>query len=180
MKFKSCDQKTIIYGKIWYPEIKPKGIIHGITEHIGRYEQFARYFINEGFIVFGIDLIGHGRSLCHGKTKGYFRNDGSWQNAVDDVYRSYLMIKKKYPKLPYFIVGFSLGSFIVRTLLIQKQVQLKWDGYFLLGTSFQSLALIKVIKWLVKNTVTELAKKIQANYNKKYKHPETNVDWLLY
>lgn len=91
-------------------------IVHGITEHMERYEEFAKYFCKKGFLVFGINVTGHGKSLYAGKIKGYFGNEGSWQSKVENVYQSYLLIKT----LPYYLIGFSMGSFIVRTLMIKK------------------------------------------------------------
>ena len=48
MKFISSDKKTTIYGKIWQPKNKAVGMIqlvHGITEHMGRYEDVATYLV---------------------------------------------------------------------------------------------------------------------------------------
>ena len=39
---------------------------------MGRYQEFANYCTNHGFIVYGIDLVGHGKSLYQGHIKGYF------------------------------------------------------------------------------------------------------------
>ena len=91
-------------------------IVHGITEHMERYEEFAKYFCKKGFLVFGINVMDHEKLLYPSKIKGYFGNEGSWQSKVEDVYQSYLLIKT----LPYYLIGFSMGSFIVRTLMIKK------------------------------------------------------------
>lgn len=91
-------------------------IVYGITEHMDCYEELAKYFCKKGFLVFGINVTGHGKSLYAGKIKGYFGNEGSWQSKVENVYQSYLLIKT----LPYYLIGFSMGSFIVRTLMIKK------------------------------------------------------------
>ena len=48
-----------------------KGIVflfHGLHEHIGRYEIIANKLTDKGFVVHGIDLHGHGRSVC--ETRG--------------------------------------------------------------------------------------------------------------
>lgn len=137
MNFLSNDHQTIIYGKVWYPKIEPIGmiqIIHGITEHMDRYEEFAHYFIDLGFIVYGIDVTGHGDSLYNKQLKGYFGKEGSWQCVCDDVYQCYIFMKNKYPALPCYFIGFSMGSFIARTLLIQKNKTLDLKACFLLGT----------------------------------------------
>lgn len=71
-------------------------IVYGITEHMDCYEELAKYFCKKGFLVFGINVIGHGKSLYAGKIKGYFGNEGNWQSVVENVYQSYLLIKKQY------------------------------------------------------------------------------------
>ena len=81
-------------------------IVHGITENMERYKEFAKYFCKKGFLVFGINVTGHGKSLYAGKIKGYFGNEGSWQSKVENVYQSYLLIKKQYANIPYYLIGF--------------------------------------------------------------------------
>ena len=191
MKFISSDKKTTIYGKIWQPKNKAVGMIqlvHGITEHIGRYEDVATYFTKRGFIVFGIDVIGHGKSLYAGKIKGYFGKEGSFQNVVDDVYQSYLIMTKKYPDLPCYMIGFSMGSFITRMILIEKNKELDLKGCFLLGTGTQPLLVLKIIRFIVKQHGKKIGEENYSklidslafdNYNKKFPDPQSNIDWLL-
>lgn len=191
MEFISTNQNTIIYGKIWKPQTKPIGmiqIIHGITEHMGRYEKFADYFNKRGYLVFGIDVIGHGHSLYQKNIKGYFGKEGSWQNVVDDVYQSYLIMKAKYPEIPCFLVGFSMGSFIARTLLIEKNSSLDLKGCFLLGTGSQPIFLLKLIRGIVKYNCKKVGEKNSSHlidilafetYNKKFSDLQSSADWLL-
>ena len=61
--FKSSDNKTTIQAAVWKAESKPIGVIqlvHGITEYMGRYDKVAQYFTSKGYVVCGIDIIGHG------------------------------------------------------------------------------------------------------------------------
>jgi len=64
--FPSTDGRSNIHGIIWQPvgqkPVAVVQIIHGMAEHIERYEPFARYLAERGFIVCGHDHIGHGRS----------------------------------------------------------------------------------------------------------------------
>ena len=163
-------------------------IVYGITEHMDCYEELAKYFCKKGFLVFGINVTGHGKSLYAGKIKGYFGNEGSWQSVVENVYQSYLLIKKQYANIPYYLIGFSMESFIVRTLLIKKDNELKINGCFLLGTGYQPPFLLKIIKIIVKSNCKKVGEQNSSklidsltfdNYNKKFKPIETNIDWLL-
>ncbi len=64
--FPSTDGRSTIHGIIWQPvgqkPVAVVQIIHGMAEHIERYEPFARYLAERGFLVCGHDHIGHGRS----------------------------------------------------------------------------------------------------------------------
>ena len=74
--FKSSDNKTTIQAAVWKAESKPIGVIqlvHGITEYMGRYDKVAQYFTGKGYVVCGIDIIGHGHSLQNGSRKAYRR-----------------------------------------------------------------------------------------------------------
>ena len=95
-------QDTKIYSYIFKPQGKIRGIIqivHGITEHMGRYQEFANYCTNHGFIIYGIDLVGHGKSLYQGHIKGYFGKEGSWENVVMEVLRTAFMSQRNLSRL---------------------------------------------------------------------------------
>ena len=54
-----------IHALEWAPEGPPRGIVHlvhGISEHIGRYDETARFLAEHGFLVCGEDHLGHGRT----------------------------------------------------------------------------------------------------------------------
>ena len=115
----SRDGQCKIDLTMWEPiATEPKGVIqivHGMTEHKGRYEDFAEYFTNLGFVVVGNDLISHGKSTYKGvDEKTLFVN--SWNDLIADVLNVGAMMQHDYPELPIFLIGFSLGSYIVRTL----------------------------------------------------------------
>ena len=106
-----------LHCAIWTPEGEPKAVvqlIHGIAEHIGRYDEFARFLNAHGYVVAADDHMGHGGSVENG-VKGYF--SGGWLSAVEDEKRLHDEIAAQYPVLPYFILGHSMGSFLLRTYL---------------------------------------------------------------
>ena len=106
-----------LHCAIWTPEGEPKAVvqlIHGIAEHIGRYDEFARFLNAHGYVVAADDHMGHGGSVENG-VKGYFY--GGWLSAVEDEKRLHDEIAAQYPALPYYILGHSMGSFLLRTYL---------------------------------------------------------------
>ena len=72
--------------EIYAPEYKGdlKGLIqicHGMTEYMGRYVEFAKYFTSRGYIVFGNDIISHGHSTTP-RSSCLYIND--WNDTVKD------------------------------------------------------------------------------------------------
>ena len=185
--YQSSYNNVIINAVKWIPETTPKGIIqiaHGVTEYIERYESFANYMTNLGYIVVGNDALGHGRSLI-GEKKMYTGGINSWKYLVEDIKTCHELIKKEYPDIPYYILGFSLGSFLVRTYL--SDYNPKVSKVFLLGTGYQSPLLISLIKPVVKSEIKKHgddkpSKTINdlsfGTYNKKINNPTTPYDWL--
>ena len=65
--FLSANDKTQIHGILWIPDGEVRGVVqlvHGMVEHIGRYEEFAGFLNQQGFAVIGHDHLGHGLSIC--------------------------------------------------------------------------------------------------------------------
>lgn len=186
--FPSSDKQTNIHMVMWEPDEEVLGVIqvvHGITEHIMRYEELAYYFTNRGMAVVGIDLLGHGLSTNNGQKVMYFGENGSWNYAVEDVNRCLVHIKEMYPDVPCTMLGFSLGSFLVRTHLIDNPGLV--DAAILVGTGYTSKLEISLAQTVVKsekrkygdNVATDKIRSLTfETYNKKFKSNRTDCDWL--
>ena len=60
---RSSDGIHTLAGVVYLPEGKAKGIyhiVHGMTEHIGRYNRIMTDLVGEGYICVGYDNLGHG------------------------------------------------------------------------------------------------------------------------
>ena len=89
-----------LHCALWKPEGEPKAVvqlIHGIAEHIERYEDFARFLADNGFIVVGDDHLGHGKSLPEGGTPVYFGDRATWETVVDDIHLLHDRLREQYP-----------------------------------------------------------------------------------
>lgn len=115
-------------------------LVHGMTEHIGKYEEFANMIADNGYIVVGHDHLGHGNTAKSEKDLGCFAKKDGWDKLVLDVHILQNMISKEYPQLPYFIFAHSMGSLVVRTYLTKYKDNLK--GVILSGTSGQKAGLL--------------------------------------
>ena len=181
--FLGKDGKELSY-KIWTPDYKPRmilQIVHGMTEHIGRYEELAKELNIYGIIVAGFTLRGHGDIEGDCASLG----ENGWEDTLEDIHLFYKELNNQYPDLPYCVLGFSLGSFLVRDYLNRYNDPVK--GVALAGTGQQSrllvTALMHVINREIKNAgfdqSTPLVDKLLFNgYNKRFKPCKTNYDWL--
>ena len=107
---------------------------------------------SEGYIVVGNDTLGHGRSTINDK-KNYLGELGSWRYAVEDIKICHDMIMNEYPRLPIYLIGFSMGSFLVRQYLSDYNPRVY--STFLIGTGYQSGFLINMVKKTVKKVELE-------------------------
>lgn len=94
-------------------------ITHGMCEYIERYEGFIKYLSREGVLVAGHDHAGHGRSIRTLEDLGYFSEDATDLTLVKDLKTMTDLLSERYPDLPHFILGHSMGSFVLRKYLMR-------------------------------------------------------------
>lgn len=115
----SCGNQKIQYY-IYEPATPPVAIIqvsHGMCEYVERYEEFALYCSQHGIIFCGNDHLGHGNTGKYNNSFGYFSEKEGERYLVEDVHLLTNIIKEKYPNIPCFLFGHSMGSFIARSYL---------------------------------------------------------------
>lgn len=118
--FKSSNGTSDISSYIYEPLCQIKGILqisHGMCEYIERYDNFIAYMTERGILVCGNDHLGHGNSIKSKEDLGYFSKHDGWQYLVKDLKQLTDLLKDKYPSLPYFILGHSMGSFLLRAYI---------------------------------------------------------------
>lgn len=107
-EWKSFDGLTM-YSKGWTPEGEPKAVIcliHGLGEHIGRYDHVGAAFVEAGYALLGFDHRGHGKS---GGARGHTPSAEAYYKDMDAILAE---AAKRYPSAPRFIYGHSLGGFL--------------------------------------------------------------------
>lgn len=176
--------KGNIRARCWKPEDKPCGIVqivHGISEHVERYDEFANFLCSQGYLVVAQDHMGHGKS---GLVKGYFH--GGWFAAVTDTYQLLQKTKEAYADIPYILFGHSMGSFLTRSILA-KYPQSGITGAIICGTAWMPETVLSAgkfmaglaCKWKGEECSGKLLQSIMfAGYNKRVEHPATAFDWL--
>ena len=188
-RFPSADGSATLYGRSWSPEsgepIAALQLVHGISEHIGRYDHFARFMADQGFLVCGDDHLGHGNTPERQEDLGYTADDNGWIRMTDNVHALRDRMKAKYPQLPYLLLGHSMGSFLARSYLIRYPGTV--DACALLGTGQQpglvlaaGLAACKLERLrLGKRGRSKLLQNLCFGaYNRQFKPNRTPSDWV--
>ena len=137
--FPSKDGLTQIHAVEWIPEGEIKGclqIAHGMVEHIERYDDFAAFLASKGICTVGHSHLGHGKSVVDKSKLGYFAAPKGNACVIGDIHELRTMIQKKYPNVPYFMLGHSMGSFLIRQYLGLHGEGLA--GAIIMGTGEQS------------------------------------------
>ncbi len=116
-QYGSRDMRHKIYARRWVPKGEKKAVlimVHGMSEHIGRYAEMAEYLTSRGIIAAGSDLLGHGLTANETGKFGFFCDNDPATIVVRDVHRLKKLMEKYAPGLPIYIFGHSMGSVIVR------------------------------------------------------------------
>ena len=133
--YSSNDGMHKVRALIWADEAAdPIGVLqiaHGVCEHIARYDAFARYLAEAGFVVCGNDHLGHGKTSATISDLGWME-PGDHLNMLRDMNTLYRIMHKRYPSVPYFLFGHSMGSFLARLYAAQFHEDLA--GLILCGT----------------------------------------------
>ena len=177
---------VMLHGMIWYPTCSPTmvvQVIHGMTEHIGRYEQVANVLTASGIAVAGFDLRGHGHNPGDSQCASF--GEGGWKYSLHDVHLFFMELESRFPNIPHFMLGFSLGSFLLRDYL--SLYYDKVDGAIISGTGHQPGVVLNMLLPVVKreikahgfdNSTQKINEMSFENYNKKFAPNMTSVDWL--
>ena len=139
--FLSSDGKTRLHAMQWLPVETPRAVLqisHGVAEHIGRYDGFARYLNEQGIAVVGHDHLGHGGSLPEGGTPVYFGDGTPWETVVADIQLLHEQLRREFPGVPLCLMGHSMGSFLARSYLIRYPGTLR--AAIIMGTGWQPQA----------------------------------------
>lgn len=150
-KFEGSDGLAF-YVQGWEPDAQPKAVVtlvHGLGEHVGRYAHVGKALTDAGYVLVGFDLRGHGKTVS---ARGHFP---SLNVVMQDIRQFFQFISQRYPDLPQFLYGHSLGGLLALTYAIQNKTGLK--GVMVTGAALRSalqeqkakIAMAKVLGTLI-------------------------------
>lgn len=132
--FLSADGTTQVAAFYYTPVAsKPKAAIqlsHGMCEYICRYEPMFEVLTGAGYAIFGNDHLGHGDTSPG--SYGFMAEKDGYKYVLGDLYTMNQLGHEKFPGIPCFLLGHSMGSFYARWFAELHPEAL--DGLILSGT----------------------------------------------
>lgn len=167
--------------RIWKPEGETRAIVqlvHGMAEHIGRYDRVARALNAAGYLAAGRSHRGHGPQA---ERLGWFAQENGWDALVEDAHSFSQEIRKQYPHLPFILLGHSMGSFVSREYALRYGKEL--SALVLSGTGSYGRGLCTFARAAARlSPPTKPAKLVDhlafSGHNKPFAPNRTPFDWL--
>lgn len=134
VSFFSYNERDKVQGWIYVPADEIKGVVqlvHGFGEHSRRYLHMICKLMDAGYVVAADDHVGHGKTAMENDTWGNWGHKGP-QTMVEDEHTLKQLVQEKYPDVPYFIFGHSMGSIIARQFIAKYGNELA--GAIICGT----------------------------------------------
>ena len=89
-------------------------LVHGQSEHIGRYAHVAAWYNRQGVALIGYDQQGYGRS------EGKPGHAKSLDVLLDDIGQLLEETRVRYPGIPLFLYGHSMGGHLVLNYTLRR------------------------------------------------------------
>ncbi|WP_299726036.1 alpha/beta hydrolase [uncultured Endozoicomonas sp.] len=172
----------------WKTDQSSKGVIHishGMGEHSARYDKLAKQLNAIGFNVLAHDHRGHGAAIENNHaTAGEFGANG-WKHVILDTKQMVEYIEEHYPGQPLFLLGHSMGSYILQGYL--NRYNPKVQGVILSGSNFVPTPLLMLARLVAKFEVWRqggvghsaiINQLTFAGFNRQFKPNKTEFDWL--
>ena len=186
--FPSTDGAHTIHCRQWLPDGPVRRVVqlvHGVAEHIGRYDAFARFLAENGCAVAGDDHLGHGQSIGSDRELGWFGEEKGWEHLVEDEKVLRDILRERFAGAPMVLFGHSMGSFIARTYLGWHPAD--FDGCVLSGTGRQPAIVCQAGKFMARREISahgsgyrspRLQKLAFGSYLKRIENPIGANDWI--
>ena len=193
MQYKIVDKQVLssngvhyLKGKLYIPDGEIKGyfhVVHGMTEHIGRYDYILSELASRGYLAFAFDNLGHGHTVNGLDELGFIAHKSGWKLLLEDVKVFYKAVKEEFGEMPYYLFGHSMGSFIVRVAVNNT---VKPNKLIVMGTGGKNplapigIALIKFLKIFKgdRHVSKFIDKMAFGAYNKKFAYEGSSRSWL--
>lgn len=170
-----------------WPVAEPRAvvqIVHGMAEHMGRYDEVAAALNRAGYAVIGHDQRGHGATAGSAAEMGFISESDGWKKYVDDVDLMSRTIAREYPGVPIVLLGHSMGTLVARTAVQELS---HYSGLILSGAAADPGALRFAAMGIAEAQLRAKGPRHRSMvlhrltfgaYNDHIDHPRTAFDWL--
>lgn len=179
-----------IHGYVISPDpgVQVKGIVqiaHGMAETSERYERFAAFLAGLGYLVYIHDHRGHGKTAENLDNVGYLADKDGFMWLVKDMHHLTVIIRKKYPSLPLFLLGHSMGSFASQRYAMEYGKEL--SGLILMGSNGNQGIMLKAGRLIAAMEAGRTGRRTKSEkmnnllfggFNKLFSPNRTDFDWL--
>jgi alpha-beta hydrolase superfamily lysophospholipase len=156
-RWAACDREAVAGAVV---------LVHGMGEHIRRYDHVAQAMTASGFAVYGHDHRGHGGSLSATDHPGKLGDNG-WSALVEDLNLAIALAKSDHPGASITMVAHSMGSFATQQFLLDHGS--KVDAVALTGTAALDLL----------ESALDLSSDLDLSaFNAAFQPARTDFDWL--
>lgn len=177
--------QTVDGSRVRYRRWLPDGdlratvqLLHGASEHSGRYNRLATTLARRGFGVWAMDLRGHGRT-AESTGIGRFGGGLGVDTVLEDVEALHLVIDDQHPGVPRVLLGHSMGSIIA--LASAERHGNGLSGLVLsgpIGVSPQLADTVTALEEAVAAGAADQALDALGAFNEPFMPARTRYDWL--
>jgi alpha-beta hydrolase superfamily lysophospholipase len=178
-QLQTTDGSRVRYRR-WLPHGDVRGtiqLLHGASEHSGRYGRLAAALTAEGLAVYAMDLRGHGRTA---ESTGIGRFGGLGVDTVlEDVQALHLVMDDQHPGVPRVLLGHSMGSVIALAAAERNGADLA--GLVLsgpIGVAPQLVDTVTLLEEAVAHGAADNALDALGPFNERFMPARTRYDWL--
>lgn len=179
--------RVSLFVRSFLPDGEARAVVqvaHGMAEHSGRYARLARALTKHGYAVYALDHRGHGKTAGSSDDLGFIAAHEGWEVVVGDQLFLVSELKARHPGVPVFLLGHSMGSYIVRGAALRNGSE--WAGLLLSGTSHGAPFVYRAARLLAQIERARLGRRAKSpllrkllfeSFNKRFER-RTSSDWL--
>src|SRR5262245_58336311 len=172
----------------WDDIASPRGlvhVVHGMSEHGGRYARLAAALNRAGYDVWAHDHRGHGRNLTPPVGLGHFADEEGWRAVLYDAWTVSRALQATRPGVPLMLFAHSMGSFVGQAL-IGKHGE-AYSGVVLSGSNGPPGRLEAVLRLVARLQLRVLGGRttgrwteglVMGTYMRQFAPSRTPSDWL--
>ena len=170
----------------WPADGSPRAVVqilHGLSEHAGRYARFAAALNQAGISVVAHNHRGHGP--MYADRLGHFADRGGWDSVLGDVHHVRKVIAAQFDGVPHVLLGHSMGSYIAQAYAMRHPERM--ERLILSGSTWPNRSEVKsarALAWLLSavfrpaSAANLLGSASFGKFNKHFKPNRTAFDWL--